>query len=52
MGPEEGEKDDQRAAAPLLQREVEGDGVDQHGEEKTPGRLHCSLPGKAYRKDG
>ena len=49
MGPEEGEKDDQRAAAPLLQREVEGDGVDQHGEDSRKTSLQPSRKGLQER---
>ena len=36
-GPEEGHKDDQRAAAPPLQRQAEGAGRVQPGEEKATG---------------
>jgi len=44
VGPEDGHRDDQRAGALLLQRQVEGVGLVQLGEEKTMGRPHCSLP--------
>jgi len=43
-GPEEGRKDGQRAGAPLLQRQAEGAGLVQPGEEKAVRRPHCSLP--------
>ena len=43
-GPEESHKDDQRAGTPLLQRQVEGDGLAQPGEEKVLGRPYCSFP--------
>jgi len=33
-----------RAGAPLLRRQAEGAGFVQLGEEKAPGRPHCSLP--------
>ena len=36
-GPEEGHKDAQRAAAPPLQRQAEGAGLVQPGEEKAVG---------------
>ena len=36
-GPEEGHKDYQRAAAPPLQRQAEGAGLVQPGEEKAAG---------------
>jgi len=36
-GPEEGHKDDQRAGAPPLQRQVEGTGLIQPAEEKDAG---------------
>ena len=36
-GPEEGHKDAQRAAAPPLQRQAEGAGLVQPGEEKAAG---------------
>ena len=36
-GPEEGHKDDQRAGAPPLQRQAEGAGLVQSGEEKAAG---------------
>jgi len=36
-GPEEGRKDDQRAAAPPIQRQAEGAGLVQSGEEKATG---------------
>ena len=41
--PEEGHKDGQRAGAPLLWRQAEGARHVQSGEEKGPGRPHCSL---------
>ena len=40
VGPEEGHKNDQRAGAPLLQRQAEGVGLVWPGEEKAPGRSH------------
>ena len=43
-GPEEGPEDDQRAGAPPLQRQAEGAGLFQPGEEKAAKRTHCSLP--------
>jgi len=53
-GPEEGHKDDLRAAAPLLWGKAERAGAVQPGEEKAAGRPHSSLsvPEGAYRKDG
>ena len=39
-----GYEDDQRAGAPLLQRQAEGAELDQSGEEKAPGRPHYCLP--------
>jgi len=44
MCPEEGHEDDQRAGAPLLQRQAEGAGLVKSGEEKAAGRTHCDLP--------
>ena len=44
MGPEEGHEGDQRAGAPLLQREDERVQVIQSEEEKALGRPHCGLP--------
>ena len=44
MCPEEGHEDDQRAGAPLLQRQAEGAGLVKSGEEKAVGRTHCDLP--------
>jgi len=41
--PEKGHRDDQRAGAPPLQRQVEGAGLVQHGEQKAVGSPHCSL---------
>jgi len=53
-GPEEGREDDQRAAAPPLQRRAEGAGAVLCGEKKALKRPHNSLavPGGAYRKAG
>ena len=42
--PEEGHKDDQRAGAPLLERNVEGTGIVCVGEEKALEIAHDSLP--------
>lgn len=42
--PEEGHKDDHRAEAPLLRRQVETAGVVQPAGEKAPGRPFGSLP--------
>ena len=39
VDPEEGHGDDLKAGAPLLQRQAEGDGLVQPGEEKAPGSL-------------
>ena len=39
-----GAEDDQKAGAPLLQRQAEGAELDQSGEEKAPGRPHYGLP--------
>ena len=41
--PEEGQKDEQRAGAPLLQRQAEGVGVVQLGEVKASGKLYSGL---------
>jgi len=42
-GPGEGQKDDLRAGAPLLQGKAERVGVVQPGEDNAPGRPYCSL---------
>ena len=51
-GLEESHKDEQKAGAPLLWREIEG--LVQSGEEEAPRRPHCGLPVPtvAYRKAG
>ncbi len=43
-GPEKGHEDDQRAGAPLLERNVEGTGIVCVGEEKALEIAHDSLP--------
>ena len=42
-GPEEGHKGDQRAGTPLLQRQTEGAGLVQPGEEKAVGDLTAAF---------
>lgn len=44
VGPEKGHKDDQRAEASLLCRQVERAGALQPGEEKAPRRPYSGLP--------
>lgn len=45
VGPEEGNKNDQRARAPLLLRQAERLGVIQPGDEKALRRLDCGFSG-------
>jgi len=49
-----GHKDDQRAAAPPLQRQAEGAGLVQHGEEKVQGDLiaACQYLNGASKQEG
>lgn len=44
MNPEKGHKDDQKAGEPFLQRQAEGVGVVQPGEDKASGRPYSVLP--------
>ena len=52
--PEEGQKDDQRAGAPLLRGQAEGAGAFQPKEKRALRRLYSSLQGPegTYRKAG
>lgn len=54
VGPQEGQKSNQRAATPSLMGKAEGIQALQPGEEKAPGRPHCSLsvPTWGLKKEG
>lgn len=52
-GQEDGQEDDQRTEASLLQRRAEGTGLAHPGEGKSSGRPYCGLPVyNSYEQEG